>query len=98
MAKTVARTPSATKSAINKGSGRRPNPKHIEMYAKTVTIPLTGSNPEQLQAVAKAAHQAVANHEHVLGGKKKRSVFVGKSDSITPKKIFDGTILPDSIS
>lgn len=98
MAKTVARTPLATKSAINKGNGRKPNPKHIEMYQKMVTIPLTGANPEQLQAVALAAHQAVANHEHVLGGKKKRSVFVGKTPSDTPKKIFDGTILPDSIS
>lgn len=98
MAKTVARTPLATKSAINKGSGRKPNPKHIEMYQKMVTIPLTGANPDQLQAVALAAHQAVANHEHVLGGKKKRSVFVGKTPSDTPKKIFDGTILPDSIS
>lgn len=98
MAKTVARTPSATKTAIKKGSGRKPNPKHVELYHKVVTIPLTGSNPEQLQAVAKAAHEAVSNHEHVLGGKKKRSVFVGKSESDTPKKIFDGTILPDSIN
>ena len=62
------------------------------LYKKIVTIPLTGTNPEELQQVAATIHLAAANHPLVLGGKFKRKVFVNKTDSDIPLKIFDGIV------
>lgn len=97
MARTPDRTPRSTTQAVKKGPGRKPNPKHTEMYAKSVTYNLAGASPEQVNAVAKAMHQAVTNHEFVKGGKKIRTVTANHV-STQPTKIFDGTILPDSVA
>lgn len=95
MAQVPKRTPKATKKAIRKVGGVA-NPKHTEVYAKQMTFTLAGSNPAELQSVAKAAHDAITNHECVKGGKKKRRVTATHQSS-EPLKIFDGTIRPDGV-
>lgn len=89
------RSPIVTTQAICK-IGRKANPKHTEMYTKVINIMLTGSNPEHLQDVAATVHTAIANHQHCIGGKKKRLVHAVHS-STKPSKIFDGCIQPDSL-
>lgn len=81
------RTPLATTEEVTAKVGR---PKQVTLYQKVVKIPLTGRNPKQLQEVAHAIHMAAASHPHVVGGKKGRKVFVQKTDSSIPTKVFDG--------
>lgn len=84
---TQERTPLATTKEVKAKVGR---PSQVVLYQKVVKIPLTGRNPKQLQEVAAAIHKAAASHELVVGGKKGRKVFVQKTDSCIPTKVFDG--------
>lgn len=76
--------------------GRPSNPKHTELYAKSMHLTLTGGSREQIQAVAATIHKAIADHDHVKGGKSRKKVHV-LCNSSDPLKIFDGTIHTDSV-
>lgn len=91
MSQILKRTPTVGTKDV-KRVGRKSNPKHVEMFAKSITVTLVGDSKEHLQAVAAAAHKAMAEHEAVKGGKTGKRVHI-TSDSSLPTKIFDGTIL-----
>ena len=95
MSKVLKRTPRTTTKAIIK-SGRAAKAKHIEIYAKQITVTLTGANPPQLQAVTAAMLKAVGSHEYVKGGKTKSPVTMTNVRG-KPIKVFDGIISPDTI-
>lgn len=81
------RTPLQTTNVIPRKVGGM---KQVALYKKVVTIPITGTNPAELQQVAAHIHESASNHPLVLGGKGKRKVYVQKYISDTPTKIFDG--------
>lgn len=95
MPQVLKRTPRAGTVDVKK-TGRPSSPKHAELYAKTMNITLTGDSREKIQSVAAAMHKAIADHAAVRGGKTTRRVCVVHNSS-EPIKVFDGTILPDSI-
>lgn len=95
MAQIPKRSPRTTTQAVRKVGGQA-NPKHTEMYAKQMTITLTGANPAHIQAVAAAINSTWADHTHVKGGKAKRLVTVTYR-STDPTKIFDGCVRPDGV-
>jgi hypothetical protein len=96
MSRIPTRTPLVTKTSIKKIGGKA-KPKHTEMYVKQMVFTIAGADPKHIQSVAAALHKAHAEHEHVIGGKSKRSVSVSYS-STDPTKIFDGTVRPDGIA
>lgn len=92
----LAHTPLRSKAPLVK-QGRTPAKRHTQIYMKTVMIPLAGEDPSHLVEVAAAAHQAVANHPLVLGGKGKRKVYASQVQGQLPVKVFDGTVRPEKI-
>lgn len=91
MAQILKRTPTKGTTDVVR-PGRQSRPKHVEMFAKSMRITLVGDSKEHLQAVAAAAHKAMADHDAVKGGKTGKRVHI-TCDSSVPTKIFDGTIL-----
>jgi len=81
------RTPYQTTERVPR---RRGGQVQVSLYQKEIRIPLVGTNPEELQQVAAAIHLAAGAHPLVSGGKGRRKVFVGKSESRIPTKVFDG--------
>ena len=87
------RTPRVGKIDPSDGPGRKANPKHTEIHEKVITVRLTGSKRADLNKVASAMHIAASTHDLVTKGKLNRFVTV-THESTTPKKIFDGLIIP----
>lgn len=73
-----------------KKTRKRGGMKQVILYKKDIVIPIVGTDQEELQRVAQIAHIAVGSHPLVSGGRGKRKVFVGKSQSTKPTKVFDG--------
>ena len=83
------RTPYQTTERVPR---KRGGMKGAVLYQKTVKVQMVGTNPEDLQQVAQSIHIAANVHPLVAGGKKRRKVFIGKSESMIPTKVFEGIV------
>lgn len=83
------RTPYQTTERVPR---KRGGMKGVALYQKIVKVQIVGTNPEELQQVAQSIHIAANVHPLVAGGKKRRKVFIGKSQSDIPTKVFEGLV------